>query len=1139
MKLDFRCFLLYYEDIPLRPDSIGATLGIANFYNKSGIGMNRKQGSISGLLLAGISVVAIITAVAGLQLNNRSLNKQVEADTMTADARLIKDSATLTKIKDNQIQIRASFCYAQDLRSGGREEWLVFPNLSNGFVLEDGKTSAHIDSGKIYTGTGFPASCEYSNRDTGEADYDAERGQYFTVTATFPQPLNSDYCPDVYLGYKGFWFQDTNRFAKIILKNHENICTPKVVPSAVPSAPVATNTPTPSPTTPPVATGSIEGKISVYACSQPDAVQLIYCENATCNLSSPLRSSGTSPQEHGIWLTDSNEDNTWIYQYKISKNSNGENLSPEKTYEFKGARAYFANTPYWSEGEDPQNKLRVKTGDKRDFTIDAQKTCGCPFNAVSYIKDVNGNYISALDGKQGLAGTHNNKQRFEKGDFPVPNFPFNHLGNNSGRIDVHYTDLGDFMSVRSFGHDALASVKLIAPGYKVLRQECKSNNPDVSACPTYKNSYSASAQELIQPELFQNLRVTCGTDLDYGWIIEAKTTPNPQTSNKGELEVAVFVTTDGRGPKSCHLRTLRDTVGGNSAWFRSGCEMKLTNKNTGETFEQNIKSYSDKKGQESGGCVGYNFSNLPFGRYELEISVDHESRLDIAKQCTRDELPAPYYRMDNIEITKGEDARNKSYTAVVYQPDRDKCELNVTTGAICDQDGGDKIVRLGPSSFLCCIEEGGSGGGGGGGGGGGSSGGVCPQWCATPEYCRSRGFEPRGLPQGESCGGSNKQWCCPPGTELPGGSGGGADLPGCCDRSLGNSQCPNGQTCSISNGSCRNGFSCDPDSGSGRGPGVGAGQSCSNGQGTCKSACGSGETPFQGPGLCSTGLTCCGTTSTERPAQCGLIYSNAGTCKRETLCPSDCIGASGGGYQCCRFATREGQCRAVGSGRSACSQCDESREDCTVDNASNAAFCCPEANQQQETLPCSNPIKSYGKDTGAFVQCMRDSACSDGICSASNVGSWFCCPKNQPPPPPPSSGGCEKTGYGAHEIPQCHDYCAGKGKTCRIFSEPERSGLYCCGEEPPSTPQPRQQEFCTSMNFAYRERGNEAAAQETCSSVCREFSCTEKRVTYFSDYRPAHWYCCVKYMGRGLASTESLDIDIKDMDFDDNQVIDR
>ena len=90
MKLDFRCFLLYYEDIPLRPDSIGATLGIANFYNKSGIGMNRKQGSISGLLLAGISVVAIITAVAGLQLNNRSLNKQVEADTMTADARLIK-----------------------------------------------------------------------------------------------------------------------------------------------------------------------------------------------------------------------------------------------------------------------------------------------------------------------------------------------------------------------------------------------------------------------------------------------------------------------------------------------------------------------------------------------------------------------------------------------------------------------------------------------------------------------------------------------------------------------------------------------------------------------------------------------------------------------------------------------------------------------------------------------------------------------------------------------------------------------------------------------------------------------------------------------------------------------------------------
>jgi len=26
-------------------------------------------------------------------------------------------------------------------------------------------------------------------------------------------------------------------------------------------------------------------------------------------------------------------------------------------------------------------------------------------------------------------------------------------------------------------------------------------------------------------------------------------------------------------------------------------------------------------------------------------------------------------------------------------------------------------------------------------------------------------------------------------------------------------------------------------------------------------------------------------------------------------------------------------------------------------------------------------------------------------------------------------------------------------------------------------------------------------------------------------------------MGRGLASTESLDIDIKDMDFDDNQVI--
>jgi hypothetical protein len=915
--------------------------------------------------------------------------------------RVVKDSIRVAKTgNDRKVDISAEVCFDSFL-SSGTEDGVISPRDGNGVSLND-TSDDYLDRVHFTADGSFPAKCTYTNQQTGEAKFENpdKHGKRFSVVATFNQPLSDSFCPDVFLHYNGYKFRG-DPFARVNLRE-KGVCGPAVPPpTAVPSTPPTIE---PSPTIIPSATpsptpepGAIEGSISVYACRRPDATTLVY-DGIT------LRSSGSSPVNNGIWLNDKNSDNTWIYSYRITQDGRKNNLDQNREYEFKGAQAKFGSQSFWSTQEDLA-KLKIKPGTVRDFQIDAGRTCGCTFDSVSYIKDPQGNLITALDNQPGIAGTANQKHKFDVGDTPGAKQFF-----TNGKFEVHVPNLSDFSSETSYGHDALAAVKLFTPGWKVLSQECKSSNPDVPSCPGYTDVWSSD--NLDNPDIFSDLRVACGTKLEYGWILASPTpTPQPQP-DKGQLEVAVFVRTDGKQPNSCNLRTLRDSVGGNIAWYYGGCEMTLTNKNTGEQFTKEIQAYStSRKTDDKGGCPGWNFGDIPFGQYSLDISVDHESRSDIADKCSTEQLPAPYYQHENIEIKKGSDSRNKSYTAFVLVPDKDKCEkLEVTTGQTCDDDGGDKIIRLGASSFVCCMPEGGPSGGGGDGQGGcsnalglkctgpmpdnpryaGNPGAVCGDRAQTDPEISSSGYG--------WCGPGNNA-CCRRTGSSGGGSPGGSNPPVTddpnvrCDAATQgyDVQCvaPNQCNYTANHYNCGSSKVCCNSLDINEQPPIGGGSpggSCNNGQGTCRSACGSGELPFQGPGLCSGNLSCCG-----RPAAGASCNNGQGTCK------SSC-----------------------GSGES----------------------------QFQGPGLCSGSLACCGQVIVATCVSVEHGTCKPSCGSGENAvqGPGLCSNNQQCCKPSTPSNTCEKTDFGAGQTSQCNRYCNNQGKTCRSFSEPPpgRNGLYCC-----------------------------------------------------------------------------------------------
>ena len=675
--------------------------------------MKRQRGSVSGLLLAGMGVFAVIAATVGIAINNRNLVTNTQASVPFGDVRIEEGSVDVDPIDKRSVDVEARLCFGTHI-SSGTERYTVSVVDASGQLL-DNDSNEHITTGKFDAGFGFPAPCEYTNTETGEAKLNSSsaQGRRVSLVATFGRDLSDTYCPDVYLNYSGT-FRGGRPFAKIRLSDFKNkgVCQPGTSSSGI-TPPAGVTGIVVSPTITPIIAeqrplipNTIEGIISVYSCQKPDSVRLIYCDGATCNTDNPMRSSGSTPQTNGIWLDDSNTDSTWIYRYRISQGPNGGNLDAQKMYEIKGTQAVYSGTPYWSQSEDVTGKLFVRPGAKRDFEVDASRTCGCSFKAIAYVKDVQGNYVATLDGKGSVAGTHNNKQRFDNGDIPVATQTFNNLGNNSGRINTNVNNLVDFNTEKGFGHDALASVKLIAPGYKVLRQECKSNNQNVPSCPTYTSGSSANANSLYQPEIFQNLRVTCGTDLEYGWIVEED--PDAPMSGKGNLEVIVAMHEDGE-PASCDYDSVfrkappHPKYGGESSGWRAyrWIEKFRVEIDGPEKQSRGIRDNSRVNNENSSEFI---FENISAGNYHLDFDIP-SNYLEVANRCDGSK---------DITIKPGETTK----IAVVLKTDPEVTCDTATTCSACKKDGGNSCgaqsEKIGNSSYLCCKfkkDGGGEGGG--------------------------------------------------------------------------------------------------------------------------------------------------------------------------------------------------------------------------------------------------------------------------------------------------------------------------------------------------------------------------------------------------------------------------------------------
>lgn len=707
------------------------------------------KGSVAGIIIAGISVIAVIAAVAGIADNNNLLQRSSQAALNSTGIMLQEGTLNVNRIDDNHVEISGKICYSTYLQTGGREEWTLWATDDRGKALDGNGTSDHIDGGRLFVSPdgSFPAKCEYTNRETGEGkliDKNPKSPHRFSVVATTPRRLQGSYCPDVYLQYRGTWFSGTP-FAKVKLQNFEGVCQPQAAstptptltpatplpatPSPTGTSPTATATPsvsatptitlTPTLTPTPTPRNTITGRVSVYGCRKPSRATVEFCTGETCNLLAGGKiaalASTNDPSVQGIWPVDDNDDNTWIYEYAISLDENNQPLDPQKTYFLPRALGFFDNdTLFFDSERENADKLRLKPGQKRDFKVYATRTCGCSFDAVSYVKDRQGNLITDFDNKGSQYGTANNKQRFDRGDKPVESAPFNNLGNNPGRIDVHVQgDLGDFRDARHWGRDALANNKLYADGWRVVGQQCTSKNPDVPACPDYTDTWSASdMSKLLNPNVFENLRVACGVNVEYGWILEKAPptpTPVPPLAN-GRIDIGIFVLVDDekQKPDSCELDVLRNTSPreGIEQYF-SDCDISIKEEHTGEVVAHVRKDRA---------CNEHLFENIPPGTYQIQIKGLPGNTNDACLEKR------------TVTVEPGQTAKSP----IVLVLDTEQCDFNHATETTCGSDdegkkngcrgaGGKCLGRLAGGSWLCCVENGSNGENGRGGDQGGCS----------------------------------------------------------------------------------------------------------------------------------------------------------------------------------------------------------------------------------------------------------------------------------------------------------------------------------------------------------------------------------------------------------------------------------
>ncbi len=320
--------------------------------------------------------------------------------------------------------------------------------------------------------------------------------------------------------------------------------------TAAPSAAPSTTTTTPTPQNPYSSNSTaIEGRVTVYSCIQPTSTQVTICTDNT-NASCTDIPYVDHPSDQGIWLADASGDRTYIYQYKITKDSQGDDLESGTNYAIHSAHTRIAlgggrNVNMTSSKEE---KVSVTVPGKHDLTIHAGvPTCPCVFHALShvYVRNSAGELVTTNEidevyvlGQRLIKGSANAHQIITRGNQPV--LPF-----TNGSLDVLQDlkessyDIGtenpaiEFPYSGGHGIDSFAYVRLFAPDHDVVGQVCESKGSK-HACPgmTYKWSKTFTNKAESNKDI-KGLRVGCDVDLEYGWIVERKgTTSTPVPSQQ-------------------------------------------------------------------------------------------------------------------------------------------------------------------------------------------------------------------------------------------------------------------------------------------------------------------------------------------------------------------------------------------------------------------------------------------------------------------------------------------------------------------------------------------------------------------------------------------------------------------------------
>ena len=495
---------------------------------------NRKLGAISLTAILAISVIAV-GVIVGRNLVQKSLNPDSQAQVET-----IKKIAN----RDIDVELRApTKTDIWDYILGGNLCFTSSPPSANGkFRVElSMRLKSESNATEIVEEViGASVSKIITNPSTLRCGSATLRRADFNAPFNIPDRDRwTEACPEINIKVtsSGPWRPFPQEGIATLDKNF--LC-PDGVPNATPEPQQSTPTPrivpitftpisaTPTPTTSPLP--KITGRIAVFSCVEPTSVQITLCDkqNATKCTDVPFTSG---PSTNGVWLDDSSGDRSYLYSYSISQDANGAALVRGREYVIHSANARIIGKPFVSEGA--RNTTVVAPG-SFDLTIHSQEqTCSCQFHAVSnvYVRDQSGNLVrTTLMDNSALYGSANDmqiiKQQNVSGNASFLGKPMSPF--NNGQLDVsndfydqeHNPDI-DF-GYGPYGKDCLAYVRLFAPDFDVVGQVCTSFGPQ-HACPNesfkWEKNFNSKADSNKD---FHGLRVTCGTDISYGWIVEQR-----------------------------------------------------------------------------------------------------------------------------------------------------------------------------------------------------------------------------------------------------------------------------------------------------------------------------------------------------------------------------------------------------------------------------------------------------------------------------------------------------------------------------------------------------------------------------------------------------------------------------------------